>query len=78
MAQASDHHRGDMDIHEQVYTYRLFGRLTKWGSLITAVAVLFLTMWFCAGAGFIGSAVTGLVVLALGILVLRDRKGGGH
>lgn len=78
MDQVSDYHRGDMDIHEQAHTWALFKKLAKWGSLVTAVALLFLTMWFCTNAGFIGSAVTAVVVLAIGIFVLRERGGAAH
>ncbi|HYG26108.1 MAG TPA: aa3-type cytochrome c oxidase subunit IV [Caulobacteraceae bacterium] len=72
---AHDYHRGEMDIHEQAATYSLFGKLTKWGSLITAVAILWLTLWFCTSAGFLGSTVTSIVALVIGIWVLRERKG---
>ncbi|MES2721653.1 MAG: aa3-type cytochrome c oxidase subunit IV, partial [Pseudomonadota bacterium] len=30
---ASEYHRGEMDISEQVATFHLFNGLTKWGSL---------------------------------------------
>ena len=75
--QASDYHRGEMDIHEQVSTFHLVMNITKWGSLILAALLLTLVLWFCTGAGFLGGAVTGIVVLALGILLLR-RGSGGH
>lgn len=74
--QASDYHRGDMDISEQVATYGLVMGLTKWGSLAIAALVLFLTLWFCAGAGFLGAAVSAAVLVVLGVFLLRDR--GGH
>jgi len=75
--QASDYHRGEMDIHEQVSTFHLVMNITKWGSLISAALILTLVLWFCTGAGFLGGAITGIVVLALGILLLR-RGSGGH
>ena len=74
--QASDYHRGEMDIHEQVATYDLVMGLTKWGSLAIAAFVLFLTLWFCTGAGFLGAFVAAAVLTAVGILVLRG--GGSH
>lgn len=74
----SDYHRGDMDIHEQAHTWAAFKLFAKWGSLITGVGLLFLTMWFCTNTGFIGSAITAVVLLAIGILVLRERKGAAH
>lgn len=74
----TDYHRGDMDIHEQAHTYNMFGKLTKWGSLASAVSILFLVLWFATGAGFLGALVTSIVVLAVGIAVLRERKPAAH
>jgi hypothetical protein len=74
--QASDYHRGDMDIHEQVSTFHLVMNITKWGSLILAALLLTLVLWFCTGAGFLAGAISGIVVLTLGILLLRG--GSGH
>ena len=73
-----DYHHGEMDIHEQAATYLFVMRLTKWGSLATAVAILMLAMWFCTDAGFLGGLIPGLVLLAAGIALLREKKGGGH
>lgn len=73
---AHDYHRGDMDIHEQASTYALVMNMTKWGSLILAVSLVWLTLWFCTDAGFLGGLVTAIVVLAVGILALRKRPGG--
>ncbi|HYE44431.1 MAG TPA: aa3-type cytochrome c oxidase subunit IV [Caulobacter sp.] len=75
---ASEYHRGEMDIHEQVATYKAVMAGTKWGSLILAVSILALTLWFCTPFGFWGGLIPSVIVLALGILVLRDKKGGGH
>jgi hypothetical protein len=75
---ASDYHRGEMDIHEQVSTFHLVMGITKWGSLILASLLLFLVLWFCTGAGLLGALVTGGVVLALGILLLRSRGDAEH
>jgi len=72
---ASEYHRGDMDIHEQVATFHLVMGITKWGSLIIASSLLFFTLWFCTPTGFLGAFVSGAVVLALGIVFLRG--GGG-
>jgi hypothetical protein len=74
--QASDYHRGDMDIHEQVSTFHLVMNITKWGSLVLAALLLTLVLWFCTGTGFLGGAISGIVVLALGILLLRRGSGG--
>ena len=63
----------EMEITEQVSTYRFFNGLVKWGSLAVAVAVLFLTMLFCAHTGFIPAAVVSLVVLVAGLVGLRKK-----
>lgn len=78
MAGSSDYHRGEMDVSAQASTYRLFMGLTKWGSLHIAVILVFLTLWFCAHAGFFRSLIAALVLMVIGIVALRDRKGGGH
>lgn len=75
---ASDYHRGEMDISEQTSTYKLVMGMTKWGSLATAVVVLFFTLLFCTDAGFLGSAFVSVVVTVIGVLVLREKAGGGH
>ncbi len=75
---ASEYHRGEMDIAEQTATYHAVMGLTKWGSLALAVAILMLTLWFCTTAGFLGGLVPGVVLAAAGILLLREKKGGGH
>jgi hypothetical protein len=74
--QASEYHRGEMDIHEQVSTFHLVMNITKWGSLVLAALLLTLVLWFCTGAGFLAGAISGIVVMVLGILLLRG--GGGH
>ena len=76
--QASEYHRGEMDVHEQVATFHLVMNITKWGSLIVASAVLANVLWFCTDAGFVSGAIAGLVVLILGIVLLRGRGGQGH
>lgn len=75
---AHDYHRGDMDIHEQAATYAFVMRLTKWGSLALAVALVMLVVWFCTDAGFFAGFIPGVVILALGVALLRERKGAGH
>ncbi len=76
--QASDYHRGEMDIHEQVSTFHLVMGITKWGSLVLASFLLFVVLWFCTGAGFIGAFITGAVVAVLGIALLRSRGAAEH
>jgi hypothetical protein len=75
MAKApTDYHRGEMDIQEQTATYAAVMAMTKWGSLALVVSLLFVTLWFCTETGFLGSAVSAVVVGVLGILALRDGK----
>jgi hypothetical protein len=76
--QASDYHRGDMEITEQVSTFKLIMGITKWGSLIIASALLALVLWFCTDTGFLGGAISGAVVLAIGIVFLRAKPDAGH
>jgi hypothetical protein len=75
---ASDYHRGEMEIHEQTRTYHSFLVLSKWGSLALVVGVLFFSLWFAVGVGFLGSAVTSVVVLVLGIVFLREKNKTPH
>jgi multisubunit Na+/H+ antiporter MnhG subunit len=76
--QVSDYHRGEMDIHEQVTTYERVMGMTKWGSLIMTALLLFLVLWFCTPAGFLSGLVSGAVVLALGIVLLRSKPEAAH
>jgi hypothetical protein len=76
--QASEYHRGEMDIHEQVSTFHLVMNITKWGALFIAVGVLTTTLWFCTETGFLGGAIAGAVVLALGIIFLREKPAADH
>lgn len=71
----SDYHRGEMDIAEQVSTFHFVMAMTKWGSLALACLLTLFVLWFCTSAGFIGAAITSVVVLVLGILFL---KGGSE
>lgn len=75
---ASDYHRGEMNIHEQVSTFSLFMGLTKWGSLATAALVLWLTIWFCTHAGFLGATVAAIVLTVVGVVLLREKKSPSH
>ena len=75
---ASDYHRGEQDIHEQVATFHLVMNITKWGSLILAALILMLVLWFCTGAGLLSGLVTAAVVLGLGIVLLRGRSDTAH
>ena len=75
---AGDYHRGEMDVSEQASTYEAFLTLSKWGSLVLAVGILFFTMLFSTEAGFIGSAAAAFIVLVVGVLVLRAKPKASH
>ena len=75
---ASEYHRGEMDVSEQVSTFHLIMGITKWGSLVLASFLLFVVIWFCTTAGFLSGFITGAVVLVLGILMLREKKSAAH
>ena len=66
-----------MDIQEQVSTFQLVMGITKWGSLIVAVGVLFFTLLFCTQVGLISAAISAAVVAVVGVMLL-GRGGGGH
>ena len=68
----TEYHRGEQDITEQEHTFHVFGAMVKWGCLLTAVAIIVPTLWFCTPAGFFGGLIPGIVVLALGIFFLRS------
>ena len=70
----SDYQHGAMDVSEQMATYQLVMGMTKWGALVLAALLLFFTLWFCTGTGFVGSAFTAAVVVVLGVLLLRENK----
>ncbi|RAK56983.1 aa3-type cytochrome c oxidase subunit IV [Phenylobacterium deserti] len=72
--QASDYHRGDMEIDEQVATYNVMMGLTKWGSLAVAALVLMLTLWFCTDSGFLGAVVGAGAFTVIGFFFLRTKK----
>jgi hypothetical protein len=74
----STYHHGDQDISEQAATYRLFGTMTKWGSLAIATGVFMLVLWFCVGLSFIAGLIPGAILLGAGIYFLREKAPSGH
>lgn len=62
---------GDMPIGEHRATYRAFDYMVRFGSLGVACLVLFLVMWFCAGAGFFPAFVVSAILGAVGGWFLR-------
>ena len=73
-----DYVRGSQEIREQESTFSLFIGLAKWGSLATAVSIVFLLLWFQPGGSFIGGAITAVVVLVAGFFFLKSGKTSSH
>jgi glucose uptake protein GlcU len=71
---ASDYHRGEMEIQEQVATFHLVMGITKWGSLALAVFLLWAVLNFCTATGFLGASASAFVLLVVGIVLLREKK----
>lgn len=81
MANASDSHdhvRGSQEIGEQESTFALFNGMTKWGSLITAVLVLFFTLWFRPGGDILQAFGGALVLSVAGFFALRSKPAAKH
>jgi hypothetical protein len=70
---AYDHTHGEMNIAEQISTFQSFNTMTRWGSLAIGAIVLFATLLFCTGAGFLGAAITAAIVIAVGVTLLRSK-----
>lgn len=75
----ADHHnsddyvRGSQEISEQVSTYELFQNLAKWGSLLTASVLLFLTLAFMHGGSVITGLIAGIGLFVVGWFFLRTK-----
>ena len=74
----SDYHRGEMEISEQQSTFHLVMGLTKWGSLATAALLVWITMWFCTDAGFLGASAAAVILTIAGAVLLREGKKASH
>jgi len=65
---ASDYVRGEMDIDHQKSTFDGFIAVSVWGSLLTIVSVLYLTLAFAAGMDWLAALIaTGIVGGVLGM-----------
>lgn len=73
-AHAAPHVHGEMNISEQAWTWALFMGLAKWVSLSMAVLILFLTVWFAVGAGFVPAFISAAVLSVAGFFGLRSKK----
>lgn len=78
MAAPAEHHRGEMEISEQVSTFHAFIAMSKWGSLAMAVSLVFLTLLFCTSAGLFQSLIAAVVIAVAGGWLLRDKPTAGH
>ena len=65
---------GAMTVEEQTATYSLFMNLAKWGSLVVAAVLLFLTLWFQPGGSFVVGAIGGGVLAVAGFVFLKGGK----
>jgi len=76
--QASDYHRGEMEIQEQLATYDLFMGMTKWGSLTIVAVLLLFIVWFCTPGGFMAGLISAVVTAVIGFVLLRDKPEQAH
>jgi len=62
---AADHVRGEMNISQHKATFDGFMAVSVWGTLITALSILYFTLVFAVGydwmASLIGCAVVGVI-----------------
>jgi hypothetical protein len=70
----TSYQRGSQEISEQVSTFHLVMGLTKWGSLAIAAVLAFLTIWFMPGGNFFAGLIVAVVMIAVGVLALREKK----
>ena len=73
-----DYVRGSQEISEQVSTFHLFMGMAKWGSVLLAAVLAFLTIWFMPNGSFIGGAITIVVIVVAGWFFLKKPKSAGH
>lgn len=64
---------GEMEISAQVSMYELFIGMVKWGTLSVSALIVFLTVWFALGAGFIAAAGSAIVLSVAGYFILRGK-----
>lgn len=53
----------DQDLLAHERTYKTFNVILRWAMTLLAASIAFVTLWFATGAGFIGAAVVGLIIL---------------
>lgn len=81
----ADHHsshgeykRGEMDVSQHRHSYELFANMTKWGSLLLAVLLVFIVVLTCTQLGFISAALSAIVVAVVGWLLLKKKADPAH
>ena len=77
---ASEYNTGDQEIDQAKATYSAFITASKWSSLWLAAVIVALVVWFCTDQGFLPGAISAVVILILGYMLLRKRpaKATGH
>ena len=73
-ADAHAYVHGEMEINEQVSTWKLVQALFAWASLAIAAMLLFLTVWFQPGGSFLAGLIAGIVVFVAGFFFLKSGK----
>ena len=71
-ADFNDAGKPELLTHEQ--TYHGFSILLRWCMLGLATAISTLTLWFATPAGFLGGLVAGILVFAVGYMILVRRE----
>jgi hypothetical protein len=64
--------RGSMEISEQTSTFHLFMGMAKYGSLVIAALLTFLTIWFMPSGNFFAGAGAAVVMMVAGVWFLRS------
>jgi hypothetical protein len=64
---------GSQAIDEQKATFGLFMTLSKWGSLVLAVLLTLLTLWFQPGGSFVAGFIAAAVLAIVGWFALRSK-----
>ena len=71
MAGHSEYHRGEQEITDQKETYSGFLKVSAWGTLLTAMLVLHLSVAFGSPAGWWSGLGAALAVGVIGGLLMR-------
>jgi len=68
--------RGEMEINEQVATWKLVQALFSWGSVALASILLWLVIWFQPGGNGLAGFAAGVVVFVAGFAFLKSGSKG--